>query len=689
MWLGLALFRRETRLPDEELSSDAEALTHLEAATRLLPTSADAHQALGLCLLSTPQSLSASDELTKALQLDQSLFDARLTLTSLMARNSLTEDEAVVNFRLLMDGNPSYPPLLKALMLKEKPAASPNLGGGMAAVVTDRTLDEAFAAAREDGKPVMAIFSAPSWNSWSVKLDKETLTNARVKEQLKGFHVVFVDYDLEKDLDSQYQISGVPTTLIFDSTGNKVGDIVGYQTPLRFLREIPKSLRASGPSAVPRYVGAAFPPSGGAVAGAPPSTQPPAAEAMKPTEKEEEGVDNFAYFRRAKEWRDNGMFRPAIEEYRRWLAILLSSGQFEQVSEGATEMAEAYREAGFPAMEAYALYLPVEPRNVDEWSKVTAYVGQNGEDFGAALKQSLGLPLTPDRQAWLMYMKGVVEMATVFPAPGWREAVISFRSAEKMEFWPRRGDALIQMGNCYLALKRPYLAENSFEMALKAYQAEAKRLNLLGPAIAPWEADRLVTRMINSAKYVNLARDQDGKPPKYDVSEVAMGAITRLGAGFTPVAGRLSMLAVAPGVLLQFLQTAGAGTAATVGAAPSATADATARARALTGSFADYLGFFYQTTIGEQDRAKIAAELASYPMSGDSEKRMCEFACIMRQSLQSFTSLPQSELISLRRSARLELSSALAKAPAQSGFPVMLNLMRRLEAAASPPKQAG
>lgn len=113
---------------------------------------------------------------------------------------------------------------------------------GLAAVVTDETLDGALSAAKEDGKPVMAIFSAPSWCSWCQKLDKETLTDAKVQEELKGLHVVFVDYDKEKELVSKYQISGVPMTILFDSSGKKIHDIIGFRKATDFLEEVKTGL---------------------------------------------------------------------------------------------------------------------------------------------------------------------------------------------------------------------------------------------------------------------------------------------------------------------------------------------------------------------------------------------------------------------------------------------------------------
>lgn len=110
--------------------------------------------------------------------------------------------------------------------------------GGLSAVTTDASLEAAFNAAKTDGKPVVAIFSAPAWCHWCQKLAKETLTDANVQQELKKLHVVFVDFDKEKELVSKYEIQGVPETVIFDSSGNRLHDILGFRTAPDFLAEI-------------------------------------------------------------------------------------------------------------------------------------------------------------------------------------------------------------------------------------------------------------------------------------------------------------------------------------------------------------------------------------------------------------------------------------------------------------------
>jgi len=445
-WMGLTLFRLEARFPDEKLVTDSQALLHLEAAVRLLPTSAEAHQALGLCLMAARQYQNAQDELIKALEGDQGLFDARLVLTSLIDSSRLSTDQVVTNVQLLADGNPSYPRLLLAL-LPAAPTATPS--------PVAPTL-----------QPTLASGAAPPLAG----------TAARTRPELPPGLVLTPEED---NYQSAYPTAGALT--------------------------------------------------------APPSILPPVSAGAQPSYQEEQEVEKSDYLRRANEWRDKGMLRPAVEDYRRWMRILLSRSDFENVARCAQEMAQAYHAADLPAMEAYALYLPVEPRNREEWPKVTYYVTQEGEQFGEAVSRALAGPLTSERRAWLIYIRGIVEMATTTPEPGWRKAISDLRIVADMESWPRRGPALIHIGNCYLALNRPFLAEGAFEEALRAYQNEAKRLSQAGVPVVAWEAQRIRSGALNAAIYVNLARQQQGKEARYDTGQGLMAGLLGSAGGLSAV----------------------------------------------------------------------------------------------------------------------------------------------------------
>lgn len=118
--------------------------------------------------------------------------------------------------------------------------------GGLVAVTTDETLDQALTAAKEDGKPVLAIFSAPSWCHWCQELDQETLADAKVQEELKRFHVVFVDFDTEKDLVKEHDVMGVPTLIFFNSLGERVQVNPGFVGPGDFIEQIHQAFPPDG-----------------------------------------------------------------------------------------------------------------------------------------------------------------------------------------------------------------------------------------------------------------------------------------------------------------------------------------------------------------------------------------------------------------------------------------------------------
>jgi tetratricopeptide (TPR) repeat protein len=537
-WLGLALFRREARLPDEELPTDGEALRHLEAATNLLPTSAEAHEALGLCLLTAKQGLRAQQELTEALELDAALFDPRLILTSLMSPADFNGDEAVANSRLLMDASDSYPYLVQALTSLAPSAASPG--------------------------------TRPAY-------------------------------------------SATPTATM---TGGTLPTV------------------------------------------RPPAAAVPGAGVLSETTPQ--------YLSRANRWRDNGMLRPAVEEYRRWLGVLISQGNFGELVGDTLEMAEAYRMAGLDTMQAYALYLPTEPRNTEEREETGAYVEEHGGEFEAAYAKATSYPLSPDRGAWLTYMKGVVEMTTTSPTPRWRAAIGEFKKVEDMVSWPRRGDALIHTGSCYLALSRPYLAEDMFEMALKVYQREARRLAGLGESVASWEMGGLRAHLLNCAQYVNLARQLGGKEPKYDTSQIVLrGALP---GGSAVVGGTTAALS-------QLLRTA-----ALPGGASATTPASSATIRAFSNALVDFLASVYQTQVGEEDRRLIAAESGR---NTPSDAVVRQVTSMVRQALNSLIGMSPSQQDAQRRTLRTAMSRGLASAPA--GIPsAMLTLVRRLEASAPP-----
>jgi len=118
---------------------------------------------------------------------------------------------------------------------KDTPDAAPTAGqqDGMQTVelidgvwLTD--LDQAFALAKQEGKPVIADFYADSCGACQL-LDDETLSDPKVKQVLEeNFVPVKLDMAKQYELGRKYQVFGLPTLMVFDSESSEVGRIRGF-----------------------------------------------------------------------------------------------------------------------------------------------------------------------------------------------------------------------------------------------------------------------------------------------------------------------------------------------------------------------------------------------------------------------------------------------------------------------------
>jgi len=115
-------------------------------------------------------------------------------------------------------------------------------------VMTNRTgpwpnesLDAATILAKRDHRPVIAIVGA-EWCGYCKKLDRRTLSNAEVKDALKGFHVVKIDADSSqgKEFSAKYGVQGLPTVVFMDEHGTEKDRIEGYVPPEVFLTGLRK-----------------------------------------------------------------------------------------------------------------------------------------------------------------------------------------------------------------------------------------------------------------------------------------------------------------------------------------------------------------------------------------------------------------------------------------------------------------
>ncbi len=94
---------------------------------------------------------------------------------------------------------------------------------------TTSAADEALAAARADGRPVLLDFSAV-WCPPCMALSAEVLHAADPPPELDGFHVAVVDVDHPSSFayKDRYQVGSYPTVIAVDPEGRELSRLVGY-----------------------------------------------------------------------------------------------------------------------------------------------------------------------------------------------------------------------------------------------------------------------------------------------------------------------------------------------------------------------------------------------------------------------------------------------------------------------------
>ncbi len=95
--------------------------------------------------------------------------------------------------------------------------------------------DGLFKRAAEQKKLVLLDLEA-RWCHWCHVMDEETYSNQAVAEILnKSFILVRVDQDSRPDLSARYRDYGWPATIIFNSKGEEVEKLSGFQSPDEFI----------------------------------------------------------------------------------------------------------------------------------------------------------------------------------------------------------------------------------------------------------------------------------------------------------------------------------------------------------------------------------------------------------------------------------------------------------------------
>ena len=108
---------------------------------------------------------------------------------------------------------------------------------------SEKWLDDftaAKAAAKKDGRPILANFTGSDWCPWCIKLEKEIFSQKAFQDYASSNVVLFMaDFPRQKHLppkvqeqneklQAEYKIQGFPTVLLLDADGQVIGQ-TGYQ----------------------------------------------------------------------------------------------------------------------------------------------------------------------------------------------------------------------------------------------------------------------------------------------------------------------------------------------------------------------------------------------------------------------------------------------------------------------------
>jgi thiol-disulfide isomerase/thioredoxin len=114
----------------------------------------------------------------------------------------------------------------------------------------DIALDQAFAAAKKDGKIVMIDFFT-TWCAPCKRLDKITWPDKDVQEWVtKTAVAIKLDAEKEVEIAKRYHVESYPTILFLKNDGSEIDRILAFKQPAEFLEEAKNAL--AGKDAVDR-----------------------------------------------------------------------------------------------------------------------------------------------------------------------------------------------------------------------------------------------------------------------------------------------------------------------------------------------------------------------------------------------------------------------------------------------------